>query len=110
MGIHHPYTLPRRSPPTAASHPHAYYISAAILGRTELNTRLLSWLLWEVHYVTEYEYDEDLLAVTVWWLRWFQGVFALYTQVVGIVETHSICWGAGGLEMDSVAGRGSANS
>lgn len=33
----------------------AYYISAAILGRTEVNATLLSWLLWEVHYVTGYE-------------------------------------------------------
>jgi len=50
----------------------AYYISAAILGRIEANTILLSWLLWEVHHLTGLEYDKDQLTAMVWWMSVFQ--------------------------------------
>lgn len=52
--------------------PNVYCISAAILGQTEANAILLSWLLCEIHYVTGYEYDEDQLTVMVWWVSVIQ--------------------------------------
>ncbi len=49
-----------------------YYVSAAILGRIEENAIIVSWLLCEIHYVTGYDYDEDQLAVMVWWMSVFR--------------------------------------